>query len=400
MGHLYAGCVRLTTVENLRFLVPANIRHNSGGNVYNARLAQGLKALGIDVEVLPVEGSWPEATDDARRRLGTLLGVGDHPGDFPAGTVTLVDGLIASGSPDELEDAAAAERQTWVLTHMPSTCYSEPEARSLRAATGVICTSSSAAARVSSLYGITASRVALPGTDPAPVAKGEDPPHIVAVAALLPNKDQLLTVEALALIRRHPWTAALVGSDKADPEYAEMVRSAIASHGLEGRVQVTGQLVGQALDDEWDRADLSLLVSQAESFGLVVLESLARAVPVIVRAGTGAVEALTLASGAMGEDNGVAGGHVAHERILPGAAVELSPVELSPAHLSAVEHQAVERGATAPDAASAKLLAEALQKWLEDPNLRAGWREAALATRSRLPGWEGTARSVLEILGQ
>lgn len=380
-------------MENLRFLVPANIRHNSGGNVYNARLAEGLKALGMDVEVLRVDGSWPEATDEARWRLGTLLGVGDPAEDFPARTVTLVDGLIASGAPDELEAAAASQRQAWVLTHMPSACYSEPEARSLRAATGVICTSSSAAARVSSLYGLTASRVALPGTDAAPVANGEDPPHIVAVAALLPNKDQLLTVEALALIRRYPWTASLVGSVEADPEYAEMVRSAIARHGLEGRVRVTGQLVGQALDDEWDRTDLSLLVSQAESFGLVVLESLARAVPVIVRAGTGAVEALTLASGAMGEDNGVAGEHAAHERTLPGAAVELSPAGLSP-----VGHGAVEHGAGVPDVGSARLLAEALQKWLEDPHLRAGWREAALATRSRLPGWEGTARAVLEIL--
>ncbi len=112
------------------------------------------------------------------------------------------------------------------------------------------------------------------------------------MAALLPNKCQLLTVAALARLQDLAWTASLVGTDDADPAYAAQVRAAISSNGLDHRMRLTGQLAGEELAEEWHRADLSLLVSRAEAFGLVVTESLARGIPVIVREGTGAVEAL------------------------------------------------------------------------------------------------------------
>ena len=380
----------------VRFLVPANIRHNSGGNVYNARLTQGLTAMGVAVEMLAVEGPWPDASARERRQLGSLLGAGDPgsdqpPADLTPETVTLVDGLIACGAPDELEYAAAAGQHTWVLQHMPSPSHSDGEGRALRAATGVICTSSSAAASAAAKHGLPASRVALPGTDPAPVASGSAPPHIIAVAALLPNKDQLLTVAALARLQDLAWTASLVGTNDADPAYAAQVRAAIAADGMEDRIRVTGQLTGTDLADEWNRTDLSLLVSRTESFGLVVTESLAHGIPVIVREGTGAVDALGLAAGLSsglaaqlaGQDGGPDGGTSA----VPGAAVGLTGPESNGPQDSG------------PDGHHPDVLAAVLRQWLLDGTLRAGWRAAALAAREQLPDWDSTARRVLQILG-
>ena len=365
----------------VRFLVPANIRHNSGGTVYNTRLAQGLRTLGVDTEVLAVDGSWPDASAAQRRRLGGVLGAGGRRADITAGTVTLVDGLIACGAPDELEYAAAAGRSPWVLLHMPAPSHPDGERRALRAAAGVICTSSSAVASIEMRHGLTACQVALPGTDPAPKAAGSAPPHIVAVAALLPNKDQLLTVAALARVQDLAWTASLVGTDDADSTYAAQVRGAIASVGLEGRVRVTGQLAGKALADEWNRADLSLLVSRAESFGLVVTESLARGIPVVVRKGTGAVEALGLAGRLAG---GMAGG------------LGVRPAGKPEGATYAVPGAAV--GLAGPDNSHPDVLAAVIRQWLLDGTLRAGWRAAALAAREQLPGWDSTARNVLAIL--
>ena len=377
----------------VRFLVPANIRHNSGGNVYNARLTQGLRTLGVPVESLAVEGSWPEASARERRRLGGLLGAWDERGDSPqADTVTLVDGLIACGAPDELEYAAAAGQHTWILQHMPSPNHPDGEGRALRAAAGVICTSSSAAASAAEKHGLPTSRVAFPGTDPAPVAPGSAPPHIIAVAALLPNKNQLLTVAALARLEDLAWTASLVGTDDADPAYAARVRAAIASSGLEGRVRVTGQLAGTELADEWNLTDLSLLVSRAEAFGLVVTESLAHGIPVIVREGTGAVDALGLAGRLSGrrarkQDSGRGGERGGQIYAVPGAAVGLG------------ETEGDGPGDSGHDDHRADVLASVVRQWLADEPLRAGWRVAALAAREQLPGWDSTARSVLEILG-
>lgn len=354
----------------IRLLVPGNIRYNSGGNAYNARLARGLTTLGADVEVQAVEGSWPDASARERRRLGSLLGAWE-PDAGAGAAVVIVDGLVAVGAPDELEYAARAGRTIWVLAHMvvPETYGAEAverEARAMRAASGVIGTSSSTAAVLKERHGLARVHVALPGVDPAPAAAGSRPPRIIVVAALLPNKDQLLTVEALAMVKDLEWTAALVGTDQADSDYAMDVRAAISRHRLEGRVELAGELTGNPLETEWHAADLSLLVSEAEAFGMVVTESLARGIPVVVREGTGAVEALGLAM-LTADDGGPR---------LPGAVVPLA----------------------AGDKENPRRLAQVLRRWLEDPVTRREWRTAAAEARGRLPGWDRTAATVLGAL--
>ena len=356
-------------MDPIQLLVPGNIRHSSGGNVYNARLVAGLQALGVQVEVISVEGSWPDAGTHERRRLGTFMGARE-PNAGSERAVVVVDGLVAVGAPDELELAARAGRQIWVLVHMPVPESSgraalDREARALRAATGVICTSSSAAS-VLTERGLPQAQVVLPGVDSAPQAVGSTPRHLAVIAALLPNKDQLLAVEALARIQDLDWTASLVGSDLADPDYAQKVRAAVTAHGLQERVRLTGELAGAELDAEWARTDLTLLVSRVEAFGMAVTESLAHGIPVLVREGTGAVDALGMA-GLAAADGGPR---------LPGAALPL-PVG----------------GQESPGR-----LADTLRRWLTDPQIRERWQAAAREARTRLPGWNNTARKMLAVL--
>ncbi|WP_426976023.1 glycosyltransferase [Pseudarthrobacter sp. O4] len=363
----------------LRLVVPGNVRHNSGGNVYNAALARELSALGAAVETCPLDGDWPGGSPADRRRLAALL---HDPGDTGAGNsgadsrITLVDGLLACGAPEELAAAAAAGRPAWILLHMPLDDSGLEgaglERRALREAAGVICTSSSAAAGIRARYGLGGVTVALPGTEPAPLAHGSEPPHLLAVAALLPNKDQSLLLAALAPLTGLPWTASLIGSDSADAAYAAQLRDSVVRLGLQDRVRIPGELRGEALEAEWAAADLSLLISRAETYGLVVTESIARGIPVVVRAGTGAVEAL--AAGSAPSQN---------------LAV---PPDTAAAEVTALPGTAVALGSD-PSA-----LAEVLRRWLTEPALRARWRAGAAAARDRLPGWETTARTVFEAL--
>ncbi|WP_261375264.1 glycosyltransferase [Arthrobacter sp. KBS0702] len=347
----------------LRLVLPGNVRHNSGGNAYNAALLRAVADLGMAAEACEVEGDWPVGSPEDRLRFGRQLA------DADGARVTLVDGLVACGAPDELEAAADAGLPAWILLHMPLGTHPALERRALQAAAGVVCTSGSAAADLRERHGIDGITVALPGTASAPPAVGSEPPHLLAVAALLPNKDQLLLLRALSGLTDLPWTASLAGSDTADPAYAALLRREAERLGLAGRVRIQGELRGAALDAEWAAADLSLLISRAETYGLVVTESLARAIPVIVRQGTGAVEAL-----AAGTPAAAAGSQGAPDAAgLPGAAVALAE---DPAPLAAV-----------------------IRRWLTEPALRAEWRAAAQAARKRLPGWDATARAVLAILG-
>lgn len=225
----------------VRLVVPGNVHHNSGGNVYNASLARELAALGVDVEICPLDGAWPVGSAADRQRLAALLDGGE---DARSGRpITLVDGLLACGAPDELEAAAAAGRPAWILLHMPLDDAGHGEAGLERR------------------------------------APRSEPPHFLAVAALLPNKDQTLLLAALSALPDVPWTASLVGSDTADPSCAALLRDTVKRLGLQDRVRIPGELRGPALEAEWAAADLSLFISRAETFGLVVTESIAHGVP-------------------------------------------------------------------------------------------------------------------------
>ena len=328
---------------HIRFLVPGNVRHGSGGNKYNAKLAEHLTALGVGIETVIVDGGWPVGSAADRQRFAEML---------DGGTTVIADGLVASGAPDEVAGAVRAGTRVWILSHMALADHADLEARALAAASGVICPSEHAAAALEKRHGLENIVVAQPGVEAAETAKGSEPPHIIALAALLPNKSQTELVEALAALKDLPWTAALIGTDQPDPAYAAEVRAAVERYKLQNRIMMTGELTGKPLEDQWRAADLSILISKSESFGLVVTESLAHGVPVVVRQGTGAVEAL---------GNTGAG--------------------------------------TALDLTQPNTLASAFRRWLTDQELQHRWRTAALQARSNLPGWDTTAATVLKALG-
>ncbi|MDD7836007.1 glycosyltransferase family 4 protein [Paenarthrobacter sp. AB444] len=324
----------------IRFLVPGNVRHGSGGNKYNAKLAEHLTALGATVETVTVDGDWPVGGPADRQRFAQAL---------DGGTTVIADGLVASGAPEEIAGAVQAGTKVWILSHMALADHPGLEAKALAAATGISCPSAHSAAGLQARHGSLDIVVATPGAEPADIGEGSKPKHIVSVAALLPNKSQTLLIEALSQITDLPWTAALIGSEEADPAYAAEVRAAVVRYGLQDRIRVTGELTGQALQDQWRRADLSVLISQSESFGMVVTESLAHGLPVIVRQGTGAVEAL-------GDS---------------GAGTVWDPGES---------------------------LAGTLRAWLTDEALQETWRSNALQARRGLQSWASTARTVLDAL--
>ncbi|MDP9884145.1 glycosyltransferase involved in cell wall biosynthesis [Sinomonas atrocyanea] len=373
-------------------MVPDGLGYTSGGTVYNTQLAEALSALGADVEVVAVPGEWPVGSAEDRRRLAAALAPahdgGSHPphpsrpeGTPAAGAHVLVDGLLALGAPDEVASAVPAVRggggRFGILVHLllaDAAGLSPEEAerlaglerRALAAADVALVPSDFSARRLAERYGMVPG-VVRPGVVGAPAAGGSladgGIPHVLCLAALLPGKGQLRLVRALAALRDRPWTLTLAGYDAADRAYARAVRDAAADLGIAERVRVPGELRGDALDAEWSVTDLTVLASDPETYGLAVVESLARGIPAIVAAGTGAVEALGLSlEGGFGT---------------AGAAVE------PPGNAGL--------GAADP-------LARKLAGWLDDPSVRARWRAAALAARPLLPGWESTGRAVLRAL--
>jgi glycosyltransferase involved in cell wall biosynthesis len=172
-----------------------------------------------------------------------------------------------------------------------------------------------------------------------------------------PTKGQDVLIEALAAVADLPWTCHLVGPLVRDPAHADRVRAAVAGHGLAERVRLAGPLAGTALDAAYDTADLLVVPSRTEAYGMVVTEALARALPVLATSAGGLPETL--------------GGPPVPGLLVP------------PADVPA--------------------LAGALRRWLRDAALRDALRSAARTRRRDLDGWEVTARclaTALDALGR
>jgi glycosyltransferase involved in cell wall biosynthesis len=338
----------------------------TGGNVYNRALIAELGALGIDVRLQKLAGPWPDGDASTHLALARAL---------RAAPASLVDGIVACGSPDVVAAAVESGHAITIVVHLPLSDeigigpaarqrYALLESRAVHAASGVLCSSRWAAARLNSRYGRSDLGVAVPGvTTPAAPTRGSPdsgPPRFLSLASLTPTKNQLTVVRALAQLADLPWTADLVGSDRVDQDYAAQVRTEIVAAGLADRIMVPGVLIGQALDQKWAVADLLVLMSRVETYGLVVVEALARGIPAVVSAGTGAVEALQ-----------------------EGATTESAETPGTP--VSADDPQS---------------LAAVLRSWLTEPMLRHAWRQAALARRDTLPGWRQTAEEVVAYLNR
>ena len=267
---------------------PADPALVSGGDVYDARVIEGLRADGMAVRDAQVAGTWPRPDDAARRELDAVLADGDGP--------VLLDGLVACGVP-EIVVPHAARRPLAVLVHLPlgeeAPDLDAGEGAVLRAAGAVLATSPWAARRLHERHGLTEVVVAVPGVDPAPLATGTDGVHrLLCLGAVTPTKGQDLLVEALAALPEHPWTLDLVGPTRRAPAFVADLRATIARHGLGDRIRHPGPLSGVELDRTWDATDLLVAPSRVETYGMVVTEALARGIPVMASDAGGLPETL------------------------------------------------------------------------------------------------------------
>jgi glycosyltransferase involved in cell wall biosynthesis len=335
----------------------------SGGNTYDRRVCGGLTAMGWSVREIHAAGAWPRPADHDRADLARALDA------VPDGALVLLDGLVAGGAPEILVPRAARLRLV-VLSHLPladETSLAPTEAaeldalerQTLRSVSAVIATSAAARRRLIDHHGLAAAQVhvATPGTDAAPLASGtDDGSQLVCVASVTPRKGQDLLVEALAGVSDLRWTCACVGAVGHDGGYVGRVRGLIETYQLDGRVRLVGPRAGDELAATYAEADLLVLASRAETYGMVVSEALARGVPVLATAVDGVAEAL---------------GH-ASDGSVPGM---LTP-------------------AADPTAFSA-----AVRRWLTEPALRQRLRASARDRRATLQRWDVTSRRLAEVLG-
>ncbi|WP_406120063.1 glycosyltransferase family 4 protein [Streptomyces sp. NBC_00989] len=353
------------SLRTVHFVMPGGVDDPSapsGGNAYDRRVSLDLPGFGWQVHKHAVDGEWPRPGAAARAELARVLR------ELPDGAAVLLDGIVACGVP-EIIVPEADRLSLAVLVHLPlgdetgleaavAAELDEKERTVLRAVSAVIGTSEWAVRRLVSHHGLAPERVhvATPGADIAPLASGTDGvSRLLCVATLTPRKGQHRLIEALAAAADLPWTCECVGGFGNDPEYVDHLRDLIKRYGLQDRLHLAGPRAGAELDATYASADLMVLMSYAETYGMAVTEALARGIPVLATDVGGLPEAVGRAP-----DGGV-----------PGILV--------------------------PPEAPAALAAE-LRGWFGEADVRRRLKAAARGRRAALDGWATTARSLAGVL--
>ena len=273
----------------LVFLVPGSIAQLTGGYLFARRMVEGLRTLGRAVTVIELAGRYPDADDAARVSAAGALA------RLPASDTAVIDGLALPGFADCL--ALEAQRlQLLGLVHHPLSLetgldpaearrYAALEARLWPMLRGILCPSDNTARAVIA-SGVAAHRVvvALPGTDkpgPAGERKAQGRLRLLAVGTITPRKGHLLLVEALAGLTDYDWQLTCIGSLERDPAAATALRRAIATQKLGNRVALVGERPPERLAAAYRNADLFVLPSYHEGYGMAYAEALAHGLPVI-----------------------------------------------------------------------------------------------------------------------
>jgi glycosyltransferase involved in cell wall biosynthesis len=222
----------------------------------------------------------------------------------------------------------------------------------------VVVTSAWTRRRLLELYSLPADlvHVAEPGVEAAELATPTGTGGaLLCVGAVRFEKGHDVLLSALEMIFELSWDCVCVGSLDRDRVFVEDLRRRTLEGGLDDRVHFPGPRTGPDLDSSYGAADLIVLASRAETYGMVLTEALAHGLPAVASEVGGVPEALGYGAA----------------RIRPGLLVP-------------------------PGDPTA--LAAALRVWLEDAGLRRRLRQAARERRESLFAWSRTASILAGVL--
>ncbi|MFZ9414408.1 MAG: glycosyltransferase family 4 protein, partial [Alphaproteobacteria bacterium] len=272
----------------LHFACPGRIDQPTGGYRYDAAILAGLAAQGRRVVLHELAGRFPDADDAARAAA--------------RGAVLVSDGLALPAFEGALP---APGLRAVALVHHPLALETgiDPALRRrlaalepalVRACGGAIVTSPATIPDVAAM-GLDATRIraVAPAVEHGAIARprARATLRLLCVASLTPRKAHRVLLAALARMRDMPWRLDCIGPRHHDAREAGRVALARMARRLGGRVRLAGAVAPGRVRAAYRRADLFVLPSLHEGYGMAFAEALSFGLPVIA-ARAGAVPAV------------------------------------------------------------------------------------------------------------
>jgi glycosyltransferase involved in cell wall biosynthesis len=349
-------------VKRCAFAVPGDLATPTGGYAYDRRMIAELGNLGWQIDLLDLGEGFPWPNEATRIAAGARLLA------MPAGRIIVVDGL-ALGVLPEAASRLACRNPLLALVHHPLALewgLTEEQAGALRVSErtalavvqGVVVTSAATARLVASDYDVPAERitVARPGSDPARPAQNkhdgsrDDIVRLLSVGAVVPRKGFDVLIAALSTLTDLPWQLTIAGDRTRDRNAVAQLDADIARHALGDRIATPGAVSSQRLAALYVEADLFVLASRFEGYGMAYAEAIVHGLPVI----------------------GTSAGAIP-DTVPPDAGLLVAPGDI-------------------------KALAQALRRVIGDTALRGRLANAARAAAPRLPTWRQSAEIFARVL--
>ena len=338
------------------FAIPGDLRAPTGGYAYDREVLARLPQLGVRARHFPLPGSFPDPTPGDLAETQRLLAA------LPSDTVIFIDGLAFGAMPADVISTVRAPIVALVhhplgyepgLSEQRARELNELEKRALAFARRVVVSSDFTNRLLASEFDVPVDiiTVAEPGTDPAERARGTgNPLQILSIGSITPRKGFVFLVEALAGIQDLDWRLTIAGPHDRDPAEVSRLKVVIARHGLEGRIELAGALDRRQVAEAYAAADVFVLPSLFEGFGMVLTEAMARGLPIVCTTGGAAAETVP-----------------------DEAAIKVPPGEVV-------------------------RLRKALRRIISDEDLRRQLADAAWAAAQHLTRWETTAQRIANVL--
>ncbi|TWI87088.1 glycosyl transferase family 1 [Roseibium hamelinense] len=348
-------------VQNrLVFAYPGDIDTPTGGYGYDRRVIAGLRQAGWQVDLLPLGDGFPFPSIETAEAAATLLNT------VPLDTALVVDGLAYGVLPAAVE-TLSRRRSVVALVHHPlcqenglgtkeAESFKASENEALRHAAHVIVTSSATAAQVGALFAVAKECISVvePGTDrPDPALKRPcQVVRLLSVGTIVPRKGYDLLFSALTEHSDKAWHLDVVGDTTRDKAYYADLLRLLEETGLSDRVTFHGSVDESLLGSFYSSADVFVLASRYEGYGMAYTEALAHGLPVVGSGG--------------------------------GAVPDTLSVE----------------GATYCGVEDVCLLSDALEQLINNETFRVRQASLARAASSALPTWENAAKRFGEVVSR
>lgn len=302
-------------MKHIVFAIPGDIDTPTGGYIYDRRIADGLRKLGWQVEIVGLGDGFPFPSAQTLRSAQQLLAA------VPIHCPILIDGL-AFGVMPEIAARLALTHQLIALVHHPlalesglstatADMFRKAETQALSHASHVIVTSPATARTLISEFLIPPAQlsVVMPGTDRVATVqsamrgekRGDSCLRLLSVGSIVPRKGFNVLMQALATLKDLPWTLTIAGDRSRDAQASLELDADLERFALDHRVKILGAVSPAVLESLYQSADLFVLASHYEGYGMAFAEALAHGLPIIATTGGAIPETVPLTAGLLVE---------------------------------------------------------------------------------------------------